>query len=334
MKTAWCNPAVPPVNFRRALAAIALTAAFLSGSGCASTAGVSGPIDTLTDPELGRKYLLYRPAAYDRSKEWPLVVACHSSFPDSQNRRIQAWGDTAESRGLLVLAPRLEAPSGMVGKGGTTDEIKDDVRHILSAIQHVRAGHSISDDRIFLHGYSGGSAAALYAGLSHSDLFRAIALTQPRFSAVALAEVEPLIDPYQPVYVHYSITDKLTGGEGRNCSEWLLKQTASAIVNPQGEAGGKDVLPAVEFYEETLRKIPWIHIRAFAEDPAKPRQFRFKLQCSFTPIAYHWEFGDGQTSPVAEPVHPYANPGAYRATVTVTGPRGATHRRGTNVRVP
>src|SRR3990172_2443966 len=68
---------------------------------------VPEPIRPFVEPQFGGEYLLYRPSSYDRNKAWPLIVVCHSSFPDSPNRRIRAWTQLAESHGFLLVAPRL-----------------------------------------------------------------------------------------------------------------------------------------------------------------------------------------------------------------------------------
>ena len=41
-------------------------------------------------------------------------------------------------------------------------------------------------------------------------------------------------------------------------------------------------------------------------------------------LSYDWNFGDGETSSEENPVHVYAKPGEYRATLTVTDPSGET----------
>jgi glucose/arabinose dehydrogenase len=59
-----------------------------------------------------------------------------------------------------------------------------------------------------------------------------------------------------------------------------------------------------------------------------PLQVRFSAARSFDPdgdqVRFRWEFGDGGTSTDAEPTHTYSEPGAYRATLTVTDPVGAS----------
>ncbi|HZY91428.1 MAG TPA: PKD domain-containing protein, partial [Thermoplasmata archaeon] len=43
-----------------------------------------------------------------------------------------------------------------------------------------------------------------------------------------------------------------------------------------------------------------------------------------TPYTYHWEFGDGATSALADPSHLYSAPGVFSATLTVTDAGGST----------
>jgi hypothetical protein len=103
---------------------------------------------------------------------------------------LRAWTQLAERYGFLVVAPTLTSAAGWWSSGGAEQiaRMRNDEDRILACVRHIRAGHSISDDRIFLHGYLGGAYAAMMTGLRHSDVFRAIALSQPRFDDPLLAE--------------------------------------------------------------------------------------------------------------------------------------------------
>lgn len=46
------------------------------------------------------------------------------------------------------------------------------------------------------------------------------------------------------------------------------------------------------------------------------------LSTAFTPLSYAWQFGDGETSTDADPVHRYAAPGLYTVTLTVSTNEG------------
>lgn len=52
-----------------------------------------------------------------------------------------------------------------------------------------------------------------------------------------------------------------------------------------------------------------------------------------TIVGYHWDFGDGITSELADPVHTYLQPGNYQAALTVSDNQGATANASTNILV-
>jgi tetratricopeptide (TPR) repeat protein len=91
------------------------------------------------------------------------------------------------------------------------------------------------------------------------------------------------------------------------------------------EAFGSDLVaryPAVsvkhlhEFAAESLGEVPI----ADSEHPLVRVQFRFvSSRGSSTRPRVHWDFGDGQTSTLTDPVHIYLHPGLYRVTMKVPG---------------
>lgn len=287
------------------------------------------------EPRHGGEYLLYRPSSYDREMAWPLVIVCHTTWPDSPNEQIRRWTELAEGRGFLVVAPKLKGVSRLAPPSAS-DQIelqRRDERHILGVMNHVRAGHNISNDRIFLHGYSGGAYAALHTGLRHPERFRAVSLYNPQFEEGYLADVSRAIDANLPVFVTYTIDDVLKGKDGEHCCAWLRGQGANLIEDEVGPKRGEDARRVVSFYEDTLRRRPWVHIRALPAE-SDPLTVRFKLESSTTPTQYRWRFGDGEEAPVAEPIHTYAEPGSYRVTATVSADSGTPVTRSAIVEVP
>ncbi|MCI4669826.1 MAG: PKD domain-containing protein [Bacteroidia bacterium] len=59
-------------------------------------------------------------------------------------------------------------------------------------------------------------------------------------------------------------------------------------------------------------------------DPSKPqRKFKFRASSrGKMPFSYEWDFGDGNTSTVAEPVHEYLNDGEYQVNLSLKDGRG------------
>lgn len=305
--------------------------------GCSQYRGlnVPGRIQSIIEPEHEGSYLLYRPSYYDRDHSWPLIIVCHSSPWDSPNGRIRKWSQIAEEYGLIAIAPELQATRSRFAPAEEQIEgQRADETHILAVVRHVRGGYNISEDRIFIHGESGGACAALYTGLGNPDVFRAVSVVQPRFNSGYLTGVVDYMDTYQPVLVHYAVSDAITGHHGRDCAEWL-RRYQSRVTEDHGSRSRKGVQRrVVEFLEHVIGGEPWIQIRAIREQDAGPLEVRFKLRSSFTPVSYHWDFGDGETSPVAAPIHRYAEPNTYLVIATLTPKKGKPIQRRVTVRVP
>lgn len=316
--------------------AIGLLVALSSGCSQFVDPNVPEPLRPLREPEYHSEYLLYRPSHYDRAYKWPLIVVCHDRYPDSANKRIRAWTQLAESHGFLVVAPQLQT-TGRVFTPQSARFVEllrlDEVR-ILAAIRHVRAGHNISEDRIFIHGWSGGAAVALHTGLRNPELLRAISLSHPEFEEGSMGDTRGRLDRHQPVLVSYDLSDAVTGKHGRRCAEWLRSFGAHLIDDatcPASLAAGQ---APVDFFHNTVRNVPWLHVCAAPGPTGAPLEVRLKLRGSYAPKRFRWRFGDGSTSIEARPLHTYPAPGAYDVTVTFPGPDDTELTRAITLRVP
>lgn len=308
-------------------------------AGCPRYHDADVPNDILkrSDPETGNKYFLYVPSSYDPNAKWPLVVLCHGTRPwDSARRQMLDWVQLAEEKGFLVAAPELAGTSSAPKRRPAKQVAmqREDERRILGMVRHVRAGYEISEDRIFLTGWSAGGFAVLYTGLKHPQVFRALALQQGNFNAAYLSELADGIDPYQPVCVISGALDMLTGKDAKRCVKWL--EAHHVNLQKLEVNGGHRGHPeqAQSFFEKVLRREPWLFIRTFGVEGADPLTVRFKTKSSFRPEAYGWSFGDGGESPVAEPVHRFAAAGTYRVRLTVRSAEGKRVERAVELTVP
>ncbi len=313
-----------------------IVTALLGGCSQYRDPNVPAQIHPLIEPEHEGRYLLYRPSYYEREKSWPLIVVCHSRPWDSPIRRIRKWTQLAEEYGFLVVAPELHATRTLFTPSAEEqiELLRKDNRHILAVVRHIRGGHNISEDYIFICGESGGAYAALYSGLRNPGIFRAVCLVQPRFDAVYLADVTGRLDTYQPVLVHYALSDTITGNHGRDCADWARRYLNKVTEDHGASARGGTVRRVIEFIEHVLANEPWVQIRSTTQPGGDPLKVRFTLRSSFTPQTYHWDFGDGETSPVATPVHRYQESGTYLVTVALTPKKGKPVYRRIAVEVP
>jgi hypothetical protein len=72
-----------------------------------------------------------------------------------------------------------------------------------------------------------------------------------------------------------------------------------------------------------LDNLPLANFRWDVEDTLSPLQITFTEVCSYEPAAWHWNFGDTQTSHERYPVHTYSQPGAYNVCLTVSNTHGS-----------
>lgn len=297
-------------------------------TGCASFGDRDLPESVIVnqEPALGREYQLYRPAAYHRDQAWPLVVACHGGVGDSPRGQIKQWRELADKYGFLVVAPQLQS-------GGKTEKLADDERHILSVLDHVRAGQSISDDRILMYGHGNGAMPALVTALGAPDTFRTVALSDPRLRVEELAAMNRPLDPYQPLLIRYNSRDSFLGQHVRDSVDWLRSHGANLRADTFGNAPAASLQRVVEFYQHVIRNEPWLRVRAVPTGAGDGLELSFQLRISPSLQELHWQFGDGAESTDAQPSHRYARPGTY--TVRVSGKlKKETLSRTLTVRVP
>ncbi|HNQ23767.1 MAG TPA: PKD domain-containing protein [Phycisphaerae bacterium] len=316
----------------------AILAAALSAAGCSlpGQSRLRESIQTIKEPELGGEYLLYRPSLYDSAQDWPVFVVCAGGVSDSPRKQMSAWAPVGESKGVLVIAPRLESTGWSLRRNADRQRelLRADEERILAAVRNVQAGQHVSEDRIFIYGWGGGAPAALHTGLRHPEVFRAVAVAQPAYDEAALAGAAACLDPYQPVFVHYRATDVLYGKDGQRCADWLTDRSPVVTTDSFGPLQWDKCDGVVDFFEEVLRTRPLVRIGVSTPDPADPQTVQFKVRCSHEPRRFRWEFGDGSTSPVAEPRYRYSSAGTYVVRVTVDGPRGQTLHRAVELTIP
>lgn len=316
----------------RAFVPLCLCLFFCSGCPQYRDANVPNRIQRQTDP-----YYLYTPSNYDRAYKWPLIILCHGTKPwDNAKRQMLDWVKLSEERGFIVAAPELSGTSKFPSPSLPDQLAKqlEDERRILNTVRHVRAAYNISDDRIFLTGWSAGGYAVLYTGLKHPEIFRALAVQQGNFEASYLTDLVGKIDRHTPVCLIHGSLDALAGAEPRACADWLDEQRANLF--ELDVAGGHRGHPKLtqEFFERVLRRMPWLRIRGFAAGGSDPLTVQFKTRGSVEPLSYQWSFGDGGESPVAEPVHRYAKPGTYHVSLIAVTPDDQTLQRSLELEVP
>ena len=125
---------------------------------------------TIVSSGVTRRYLLYVPKTYDRSKATPLVISLHpgATWP-AVEMNISRWNELADQHGFAVVYP--EGSGAFLGGLGPGPQIWPmgprslgrDVRFIADLIDKLEADYNIDSNRIYADGMSigGGMAFAL-----------------------------------------------------------------------------------------------------------------------------------------------------------------------------
>jgi PKD repeat protein len=142
------------------------------------------------------------------------------------------------------------------------------------------------------------------------------------------------LDSYQPLLVRYNSRDVLLGKHVQESVDWLRSHGANLRADT---FGGKDpaigLQRVVEFYQDVIRKEPWVRIRVAPTGSADMMELSFQARTSNPLLELHWQFGDGAESTEAQPIHRYTAPGSY--TVRVSGKqKKETVSKTLSVRVP
>ncbi len=330
----WCK--CYPALIARAAVVLSL---MLLIAGCPpyTAPNVPNAIRQVTEPVTHRDYRIYVPSTYDASRPIALVVACHGTTPwDTATRQIRNWAGLAEKEGFIVVAPELAGTRGdtIRSTARQLDLQRRDEAEILAVVRHVRGAYNINPTRIFMSGWSGGAFAVLHTGMLHPDIFRALVVHQGNFNPDYMTDVEGHIDPYQPILVVYGTTDIVARSQPKDCLDWLYDHDAYVFQDQIAGPHRSHPELAYEFFTRVIRKIPWLRLHATTAEGNDPLTVRFSTYASFEPATYDWRFSDGETSPIASPVHTFSRPGTYTILLRVTSKGGKEVKRRFDVTVP
>jgi polyhydroxybutyrate depolymerase len=167
-----------------------------------------------------RRYLLYVPKTYDRSKATPLVISIHpgATWPALQ-MAISRWNDVADEHGFIVVYPAgTGAFLGGLGPGpqiwpGGPRTLPRDTKFISDLIEKLEAEYNIDLKRIYVNGMSNGGAMAFALGCELPDRIAAVGAVAPANPPIpgerGCEELKPL-----PTVVFHGTADALAPFKG------------------------------------------------------------------------------------------------------------------------
>jgi polyhydroxybutyrate depolymerase len=175
---------------------------------------------TIVSSGVTRRYLLYVPKTYDRSKATPLVISIHpaATWP-AVEMNISRWNELAEQHGFIVVYP---AGSGAFFDGFSPGphvwpmgphSLGRDVRFISDLIDKLEAEYNIDPERIYADGMSNGGGMAFALSCKLSDRIAAV-------GAVAAAQQLPWVQCGDskpvPTVAFHGTADRFAPYQGRS----------------------------------------------------------------------------------------------------------------------
>jgi polyhydroxybutyrate depolymerase len=128
-----------------------------------------------------RRYLLYVPKTYDRSKPTPLVISIHPAATwGAFEKNITGWNDVADEYGFIVVYPNGSGaffdgfgPGQHVWPMGPRS-LPRDVRFVSDLIDKLEAQYNIDPNRIYANGMSNGGGMAFALSCELADRIAAV----------------------------------------------------------------------------------------------------------------------------------------------------------------
>lgn len=130
----------------------------------------------------GRIYKLYVPSSYTPGKPIPLVVMLHGCTQDpDQFAAATEMNTIAEQHNFLVAYPQQPSSANFSKCWNWFEPLHQsrgwgEPASIARVVHHIKLSYSVSDDQIYVSGFSAGGAMSVIMGATYPDLFSAIAV--------------------------------------------------------------------------------------------------------------------------------------------------------------
>lgn len=281
---------------------------------------IDGNFSFQTNPAKG--YSIYVPSGYNANTANTLMVGMHPL--NTARWDAISWCDTlidfAEMNGLLLVCP----------DGGANGSVVDpiDTAFTTALLDSMYNWYNIDQDRIYIMGFSFGGRGTYTYGLSNPNVFSGFlpigaAITNTNEVNVNL-QANSSCKPFYLVH----------GGNDSPNTRFYPIRTAlmnnGAIVNSLLMPGVGHTIDFPNRNQILSTAFQWID-SVNVNTTVPVANFSFSVSgdsVSFSDASvgsdtWAWDFGDGNSSTIANPTHAYA-PGNYNACLTITNQAGCT----------
>lgn len=330
------RPRATPIH--RISCVFGLFAALAAFGGCLPTQRLpdQASVSERREEQTDRDYLLYVPSTYSRDREWPLVVACHGTWPyDTAEFQMREWANFSEYRDVIVVAPDLISAKGdFVPSPEKQRAIQDqDEKAILAIVDKVKRRYNVADSQVFMTCWSAGAFPLLQTGLNNPDVFRAMFIRQGTFDERFLDIPDDRLNPWQMIKIVYGKSDMLRD-QSIDCIKWL-QDRGMYVVREEMPGSHRRIDPkhTWRFFKQVIEERPWVRLTLRPRDLSNPLAIHYSLEAVPPAVKQKWFFGDGAESYDVAGVHTYAQPGVYEVTVNVAIRNGKKYARTKTIRV-
>ncbi len=144
------------------------------GGDPAGSCGMGGPVDGLTQIELGAPDRWYLVGAPDTQERLPVVVVFHGDEGEPWNSTAILWGEWRQAEDLPFIVAVAKCPGCEQWWSGSTEELEDRRDYVYEVLDDVSARYNVDVSRIYAVGYSGGSEFLSIWGFKMQEVFAAI----------------------------------------------------------------------------------------------------------------------------------------------------------------
>jgi polyhydroxybutyrate depolymerase len=170
--------------------------------------------ETIVSSGVTRRYILYVPKSYDRSKATPLVISIHpaATWP-AVEMAISQWNDLAERYRFIVVYP---AGSGVLFGGfGPGPDVwpgdPEDAKFVSDLVDKLQREYNIDPSRIYANGMSNGGDMAIVLSCQLPDRIAAVGSVAGAYPQSE--EFCPSSKPV-PIVMFHGTADKLAPYQG------------------------------------------------------------------------------------------------------------------------
>jgi predicted esterase len=215
-----------------------------------------------TEAATGREFYVYLPSDYKDSRRWPLVITLHGTNPwDGRTRQILEWRDTAETHGLIVIAPQLRSSQGpmpTVPSAGFADRdlLDRDEEAILAILKQACRDYAVDPNCILLTGFSSGGYSMMHMALRHPRMWQMVIARDCNFAMGTLKDM-PITDEVRtrPLYIFWGKDDAVIRDQSWEAYRYLRENRCFQVdkkVLPGGHLRRPDL--AYEIWAKRLPK--------------------------------------------------------------------------------